>query len=58
MPAFIENKLKSEYGEHSPIVYATMNKLGYMHGNKETKKGEKVEEKHEAQVKAIKQNIK
>lgn len=57
MPEFIENKLKKEYGEHSPIVYATMNKLGYMHGNKETEKGRDVDKKHK-QVDAIKNNIK
>jgi hypothetical protein len=55
VPAFIENKLKKEYGEKSPIVYATMNKLGYMKGNKETKKGREVEREH--QIKAIKHNI-
>lgn len=57
MPKFIENKLKKEYGEHSPAVYATMNKLGFMHGNKETEKGREVDKKHK-QVTAIKNNIK
>ena len=39
MPKFLEHKLEKEYGKGSPIVYATMNKLGYMKGSKETAKG-------------------
>ena len=58
MPAFIENRLKKEYGKHSPIIYATMNKLGYMKGNKETEKGREVEKKHKSQIEAIKRNTK
>lgn len=54
MPKFLENKLEKEYGKGSPIVYATMNKLGYMHGNKTTKKGQRAEAQH----KSIKKNIK
>lgn len=46
MPAFLENKLKAEYGASSKIPYAIMNKLGYMHGNKETAKGKAAERKH------------
>lgn len=53
MPKFLERKLEKEYGKGSPIVYATMNKLGYMKGNKETKKGVKAEQKHEAKSQAI-----
>lgn len=52
MPKFLEEKLDKEYSrmpkekrEHA--VYGTMNKLGYMHGNKETKKGKLAEKKHE-----------
>jgi hypothetical protein len=47
MPKFLETKLKKEYGEDSDIPYKVMNKLGAMHGNKETPKGEAMEEKHE-----------
>ncbi len=47
MPKFLEKKLEQEYGKGDPRVYATMNKLGYMKGNKETKKGKLVEKKHE-----------
>ncbi len=47
MPAFLEKKLKKEYGADSKIPYKVMNKLGVMHGNKETAKGRKEEKKHE-----------
>lgn len=46
MPRFLEQKLKKEYGEKSNIPYKVMNKLGYMKGNKETKKGRVAEKKH------------
>jgi len=51
MPKFLENKLKQEYGEKSAIPYKVMNKLGAMHGNKETAKGAAMEKKHEADMK-------
>lgn len=47
MPKFLEKKLAKEYGKGNPIIYATMNKLGYMKGNKETKKGEELDKKHQ-----------
>jgi|HubBroStandDraft_5_1064220.scaffolds.fasta_scaffold172275_4 hypothetical protein len=47
MPEFLERKLKKEYGNNDHAIYGTMNKLGYMRGNKETKKGEVAEKKHE-----------
>lgn len=47
MPKFLEAKLKKEYPNNPGAVYGTMNKLGYMHGNKETKKGKLAEKKHE-----------
>lgn len=47
MPKFIEQKLKKEYPNNPGAVYGTMNKLGYMKGSKETKKGERAEKKHE-----------
>lgn len=52
MPKFLEDKLKAEYGEDSKIPYKVMNSKGYMHGNKTTAKGEALERKHEADVKA------
>ena len=48
MPKFLEDKLKQEYGANSDIPYKVMNKLGAMHGNKETAKGRAMEKKHEA----------
>lgn len=54
MPKFLEEKLKKEYPDNPSAVYGTMNKLGYMKGNKETKKGEKAEKKHEAKSRALK----
>ncbi len=46
MPKFLEKKLKKEYGAKSDIPYKIMNKMGVMHGNKETEKGKEMEEKH------------
>lgn len=46
MPKFLEEKLKKEYGKTSSIPYKIMNKMGVMHGNKETPKGEAMEHKH------------
>ena len=48
MPAFLERKLKKEYGADSSIPYKIMNAKGFMHGNKETKKGKRAEAKHKA----------
>lgn len=53
MPKFLEEKLKKEYGDNEHAIYGTMNKLGYMHGNKETKKGKNAEKKHESKTKAL-----
>ena len=39
MPAELERKLKKEYPHNDKAVYGTLNKLGYMRGNKETAKG-------------------
>ena len=68
MPRFLEEKLKKEYGKDSDIPYKIMNKLGFMHGNKETKKGKAAEAKHakgipgehtkEKEVKEIKAKMK
>jgi len=47
MPKFLEEKLKKEYPGNPGAVYGTLNKLGYMKGSKETKKGKMAEKKHE-----------
>ena len=54
MPKFLEKKLKKEYGNNPHAIYGTMNKIGAMKGNKETKKGEEMEAKHKAKTKALK----
>lgn len=46
MPRFLEQKLKKEYPDNPSAVYGTMNKIGAMKGNKETKKGKQMEKKH------------
>ena len=46
MPKFLEDKLKAEYGNNPRAVYGTMNKIGAMHGNKETPKGRQMQMKH------------
>ena len=46
MPAFLERKLKAEYGANSDIPYKVMNKMGVMHGSKETAKGKRMDAKH------------
>ena len=46
MPKFLETKLKKEYPGNPHAVYGTMNAIGAMHGNKETKKGAAMEKKH------------
>ena len=47
----LEKELKKEYGNNNHAIYGTMNKIGAMRGNKETKKGERMEEKHETKLK-------
>ena len=51
MPEFLEKKLKKEYGDKSSTPYKIMNKLGVMHGNKETEKGKQMDKKHESDSK-------
>lgn len=51
MPAFLEKKLKKEYGNNPHAIYGTMNKIGAMKGNKETAKGRKMAKKHKADMK-------
>lgn len=50
MPAFLEDKLREEYGDNDHAIYGTMNKIGAMHGNKETEKGREMERKHAEHV--------
>ena len=50
MPAFLESKLKSEYGQNSKIPFKVMNSIGAMRGNKETAKGRAMEAKHKAKI--------
>lgn len=45
MPKYLEQKLKKEYPNNPGAVYGTMNKLGYMKGNKETAKGRALDKK-------------
>lgn len=46
MPKFLEDKLRAEYGDNPRAIYGTMNRIGAMHGNKETDKGRQMEQKH------------
>lgn len=46
MPAALEAKLKSEYGQNSSIPYKIMNKQGFMKGSRETPKGKAFDKKH------------
>jgi hypothetical protein len=52
MPAFLEKKLRAEYGDNPHAIYGTMNAIGAMHGNKETAKGRAMEAKHKADEKS------
>lgn len=51
MPMFLEKKLKKEYPDNPGAVFGTMNKLGFMKGSKETKKGKAAEKKHKMAAK-------
>jgi len=50
MPKFLEDKLRAEYPGNPHAVFGTMNKLGAMHGNKETAKGRAMQAKHDAKA--------
>ena len=52
MPKFLEQKLKQEYGDNDHAVYGTLNKIGAMHGNKETALGSEMARKHAAHERA------
>lgn len=43
MPKILEKKLEKEYPNNPHAVFGTMNKIGAMRGNKETKKGKSIE---------------
>lgn len=58
MPRFLENKLKREYPGNPGAVYGTLNKLGYMKGNKETAKGRKVERDYDKKKRTLAQKHK
>lgn len=58
MPRFLENKLKREYPGNPGAVYGTLNKLGYMKGNKETSKGRKVEREYDKKKRTLAQKHK
>lgn len=45
MPKALENKLKREYPGNPGAVYGTLNKLGFMKGNKETSKGKALDKR-------------
>ena len=57
MPAFLKRELQKEYGDNPRAIYGTMNKLGFMKGSKETKKGKEAEKKHEAKTRALKNKL-
>jgi hypothetical protein len=48
VPKFMEDKLKSEYPGDKAAPFKIMNKLGMMHGSKETPLGAAAQKKHEA----------
>lgn len=54
MPQFLEAKLRKQAKKlklkgrrADEYVYGTENKIGAMHGNRETSRGKRMEEKHE-----------
>ena len=51
MPKFLEQKLKKQYPGNPGAVYGTLNKIGAMHGSKETAKGREMERKHKRDMK-------
>jgi hypothetical protein len=57
MPKLLEEKLKREYPNNPHAVFGTMNKIGAMRGNKETKKGMRIEKKMEHKGRSIKKTL-
>lgn len=58
MPKFLEAKLKKEYPDNLHAVYGTLNKLGDMHGSKETKKGKREEREHDEKKREVAKRMK
>lgn len=54
MPKFLEKKLKKEYPNEPDAPYKILNAEGFMHGNKETKKGRAADKKHTMSKKMMK----
>ena len=61
MPAFLEAALKHEASKKgftgrkaAAYVYGTLNNIGAMHGNKETRKGAAMQVKHNVKVASVK----
>lgn len=50
MPAFLEAKLRKEYGDNPHAIWGTMNKIGAVRGNKITKKGRRMQAKHDRKL--------
>lgn len=57
MPKFLEDRLKAQVRKKgfsarraAQYVYGTMNKIGAMRGNKETKKGARMQAKHDRKI--------
>lgn len=50
MPAFLEAKLRKEYGDNPHAIWGTMNKIGAMRGSKITKKGRRMQAKHDRKM--------
>jgi len=53
MPAFLEAKLKKQYGANSKIPYKIMNSIGAMRGNKTTAKGVRMQKQHMVKLKKL-----
>jgi len=49
VPQFLIKKLQRQYPHNPSAVWGTLNKIGAVKGNRETPKGEAMEEKHEAE---------
>lgn len=57
MPRFLEDQLRREYSKKGKkgrdldnAIFGTMNKIGAMHGNQPTPKGEAMQRKHDADM--------
>ena len=57
MPKFLKDILTREYPGNPHAVYGTMNKIGAMHGNKVTVKGERMQAQHDAKQRALKSTM-